>query len=164
MSTDLIKVINNLSDEDFEKIQSLILELSPKNKRGRPKKAVDESPQEDIVVEEKPVRKRRVQQLTSDDTTTAKLAPVTQSFQKIKNRPNLFLKSAVAKLHKEDSKIDKKLRGDNELEPRGRRVATITVQCNVCGKSENVSPKVVHSAPHEGLKYVCNNCSLRTKS
>jgi len=179
MSIDLIKAISNLSDDDFQQVQQLIITLANKNKplkkRGRPKKVVVEDLDEEVAdfsnededeaeeVQEVQPQKRRVKTLTASDTTTVKKQPKTLAFQKIKNRPNLFLKSAVSKLHKEDTKIDKKLRGNNDLEPRGTRIATINVICSSCGKSYDVSPKVVHSAPHEGKKYICNNCALRTR-
>lgn len=71
-----------------------------------------------------------------------------------KDRPNLFVELGLDRLHKADSKIDKKL---NVYPPMPRRgnVDLVPVKCRVCGEEEEVP----ESQLFEGAsRYKCNEC------
>jgi len=156
----VLEALMNLSDEDFNKVVQFILDLVPPKKRGRPKKQQIVKPAEvPIVYVDQP--KRRVKQVDQQTTTTK--ATVINKTSKVKGSgENLFLKSSDFNKFKEDTIIDQKLRGNNELEQRGVRIATVSAKCSICGKQESVSPKVVQTVDGEVL-YTCNNCSLKAK-
>jgi hypothetical protein len=70
-------------------------------------------------------------------------------------RENKFLSMPERNMHKSDSVIDKKL---NKLPPtpRSRKFSLINVTCRICGKTDEVSPKLL---PESADRYKCNNCS-----
>lgn len=69
---------------------------------------------------------------------------------------NKFDRMAEAKMHKEDSRIDKLL---NKFEPvaRMREATLLDVVCRKCGKKETVSTKLLDSTTPD--RYKCNDCS-----
>ena len=68
---------------------------------------------------------------------------------------NKFLEMSEMSMHKSDALIDKKL---NKFPPtpRSRPFELVTVKCRVCGKTEDVHPKLVLDSVD---RYKCNNCS-----
>ena len=71
------------------------------------------------------------------------------------DRENKFLSMPESKMHKSDSLIDKKLNRFPPT-PRSRKFDFIEVTCRICGKKEEVSPKLV---PESIDRYKCNQCS-----
>lgn len=68
---------------------------------------------------------------------------------------NKFLEMSEMNMHKNDSEIDKKL-SKFPPTPRSRPFELVTVTCRVCGKSEDVHPKLVLDSVD---RYKCNSCS-----
>lgn len=68
---------------------------------------------------------------------------------------NRFLDMSEMHMHKGDALIDKKL---NKFPPtpRSRTFELVSVTCRVCGKSEEVHPKLVLDSVD---RYKCNSCS-----
>lgn len=71
------------------------------------------------------------------------------------DRENKFLSMPELNMHKSDTSIDKKL---NKFPPtpRSRNFNLIEVTCRICGKKEEISPKL---APESVDRYKCNQCS-----
>lgn len=81
---------------------------------------------------------------------------VTRSKRIVDNeRENKFLSMPEMSMHKSDAAIDKKL---NKFPPtpRSRGFSLVQVTCRLCGKTEEISPKL---APESIDRYKCNNCS-----
>lgn len=68
---------------------------------------------------------------------------------------NKFLEMSEMNMHKSDADIDKKL---NKFPPtpRSRPFQLVSVRCRVCGKPEEVHPKLVLDSVD---RYKCNDCS-----
>lgn len=88
----------------------------------------------------------------------------TETNTPIKNRPskkisgtvaNKFDQMMEAKLHKEDTEIDKALAVYGPT-PRQRKFEPVKVLCRLCGKSEMVNPSVLSESKD---RYKCNACS-----
>lgn len=69
--------------------------------------------------------------------------------------PNKFDQMMEAKLHKEDTEIDKALAVYGPT-PRQRKFEPVKVLCRLCGKSEMVNPAVLSESKD---RYKCNACS-----
>ena len=85
------------------------------------------------------------------------------------NRPNLFVDNAKKIIggrglnaHKQDTDIDRKLHGDNDLAERGERQSLVNIACNRCGRSYTVSNKLVFNSG-DGVRYTCDSCITRRK-
>jgi lysyl-tRNA synthetase class I len=100
------------------------------------------------------------QQAQDEDNSQEKLVSETS----IKNRPskkisgtfsNKFDQMMEAKLHKEDTEIDKALSVYGPT-PRQRKFEPVKVLCRLCGKSEMVNPAVLSESKD---RYKCNACS-----
>jgi lysyl-tRNA synthetase class I len=100
------------------------------------------------------------QQAQDEDNSQEK--PVSET--SIKNRPskkisgtfsNKFDQMMEAKLHKEDTEIDKALSVYGPT-PRQRKFEPVKVLCRLCGKSEMVNPAVLSESKD---RYKCNACS-----
>jgi predicted transcriptional regulator of viral defense system len=82
--------------------------------------------------------------------------------EEIKPRPkikktiskNKFDVMPEAKMHKEDTEIDRRLNVQPPTD-RSRTYKTVRVRCRVCGKNEEVNPSLVESIE----RYKCNKCS-----
>lgn len=88
--------------------------------------------------------------------TKTKNKTVTRSKRVTDNdRENKFLSMPEMNMHKSDTLIDKQL---NKFPPtpRSRDVSLVKVICRVCGKKDEVSPKLI---PESVDRYKCNNCS-----
>lgn len=70
-------------------------------------------------------------------------------------RENKFMSMPEMNMHKSDTSIDKQLSRFPPT-PRSRNFALVPVVCRVCGKSDEVSPKLI---PESADRYKCNNCS-----
>jgi hypothetical protein len=79
----------------------------------------------------------------------------TKSKKRPSSNTNKFDSMHEAKMHKEDTIIDKKL---CQAPPtaRARQFATVDVVCRVCGTKDSVSPSMVFESPS---RYKCNKCS-----
>jgi hypothetical protein len=68
---------------------------------------------------------------------------------------NKFLEMSEMNMHKSDAAIDKKL---NKFPPtpRSRPFELVTATCRVCGRTEDVHPKLVLDSLD---RYKCNSCS-----
>jgi lysyl-tRNA synthetase class I len=100
------------------------------------------------------------QQSQDEDNSQEKIVSDTP----IKNRPskkisgtfsNKFDQMMEAKLHKEDTEIDKALSVYGPT-PRQRKFEPVKVLCRLCGKSEMVNPAVLSESKD---RYKCNACS-----
>lgn len=69
-------------------------------------------------------------------------------------KENKFDDMPEARMHKEDTAIDRKLAKMAPV-PRNRPYTPITIQCRVCGKQESVCPSLIESVD----RYKCNKCS-----
>jgi hypothetical protein len=69
-------------------------------------------------------------------------------------KENKFDDMPEARMHKEDTAIDRKLAKIAPV-PRNRPYTPITIQCRVCGKKESICPSLVESVE----RYKCNKCS-----
>ena len=70
-------------------------------------------------------------------------------------RENKFLDMPESGMHKSDSLIDKKLNRFPPT-PRSRSFDFVKVTCRICGRTEEISPKLV---PESSDRYKCNQCS-----
>jgi len=156
--------LSNFSVADLKKIQSYISKLEKnrqKPKRKISKKRPQKIPQKQRVVEEvetqtpKRVRKIRSEEEQQIPGISKGSACVTESIKKGK-RINQFDKLDIAHLHKTDTKIDKKLIGENEPTPR-TKTRLVSVKCRVCDKVCKISPKLVYREDGE-LVYTCDKC------
>lgn len=108
------------------------------------------------------------QMLPSDEPKKGKIATTKKTKTKTKNpnvtkskrildqdRENKFLSMPEMAMHRSDTAIDKKL---NKFPPtpRSRGFNLVQVVCRICGKTEEVSPKLV---PESTDRYKCNQCS-----
>jgi hypothetical protein len=85
-----------------------------------------------------------------------KLKSVTKSKRIVdQDRQNKFLSMPEMGMHKSDTSIDKKLQKFPPT-PRSREFSLIDVKCRICGKTDEVSPKLL---PESADRYKCNNCS-----
>ena len=100
------------------------------------------------------------QQSQDEDNSQEKIVSDTP----IKNRPskkisgtfsNKFDQMMEAKLHKEDTEIDKALSVYGPT-PRQRKFEPVKVLCRLCGKAEMVNPAVLSESKD---RYKCNACS-----
>lgn len=69
---------------------------------------------------------------------------------------NLFVALGFDKLHKSDTRIDKKL-WQSPPTPRHGKSRYVNVVCRVCGKKEKVSPSCIFE--RDVNRYKCNSCS-----
>lgn len=147
-----------------ETVASVESEL-PK-KRGRPpKKKVDKPEEVDIIEEpvqqESPRRVRRIGEVNNPRRkhgnpkgAQARIEPMNN-----KNRPNLFLKSDIAKQFKGDTNIDKKLWGSNEPSVRRQVADLVEVPCRVCGDYYEIpSSLVLMDVETHEVSFTCDNC------
>jgi hypothetical protein len=80
-----------------------------------------------------------------------------------KVRPNLFIKSAIAKSCKNDTKTDRLLHADREPTERRPTAQLYEVKCTVCGNIDVVSENMIMADPDTGdITYTCDNC-IRNK-
>jgi flagellar motor switch protein FliG len=113
-------------------------------------------PQQEAVVEQEPkVSKPKVKK--NSTSTKSKQNPI--KTKKInmtsQHHENKFLEMSEMNMHKSDADIDKRL---NKFPPtpRSRPFSLVSVRCRVCGKPEEVHPKLVLDSLD---RYKCNDCS-----
>jgi len=86
----------------------------------------------------------------------------TESFQLVKNRPNLFLSSDIKNMHKEDVKIDKILNKNKNKTQRRDPVQMYSVDCIRCGKEFVVTYDIIpFDAETNEPNYTCDSCARR---
>ena len=124
------KQLQSLSEEDLFKVSKMIQKLSRKNS-STPKNK----------------KQRFVSSTRGNDS----------SYKKESKGENLFLSMPERNAHKEDSEIDKLLSVHPPTE-RSRASSLISVVCNSCGKTLEVSASIV---PQERDRFICNNCQIR---
>lgn len=170
----------NLSQKDQQKVQNLINKLA--NKAGREESNREEATgKQDRIIRRPPAsqvkkvsqqgtpaqkigRKPKVNQqplhtaLGTVDVNRAINAPGRPNF--FEEQPTLVIGSKGWNAHKNDTVIDQKLSGSNDITNRGERQALVEVSCNHCGQLWEVSPKLVHSAP-DGIRFICEQCQRR---
>ena len=167
------QIIKMSPEEQVNLLQTFndILGIKPLKKRGRPKgstnkksskkaeKSLDE-PQESAIIdtEDIPIIRTRGQDSGVRGRTNRGIPTTTQSIA-IGPRKNLFMSRGLDKLHKEDSKVDKKLSGKNEVTERGSRHNLVQVECTECGSMETVNINVVYKDPEGNISFLCNKCS-----
>jgi len=171
-----------LEAQDLEMIKQMIVEsvsaaVKPPTKRKYTKKKLssktakklDKPPKRVIMEEAVPapgqprIRKvGRIMNQTQEVRGKHGKQCRTESFQPIENRPNNFLKTAEAKMFKNDSAIDKKLWGKNQPVPRRSETELWEVDCQVCHRPTVVSPSMVMEDPdtHE-IIFTCDHCIRR---
>jgi len=85
----------------------------------------------------------------------------TESFDTSAKRSNNFLKMAEAKMFKNDTVIDKKLSGNNQITPRRTDAELWEVCCQKCGRAHIVSPSTVMIDPDDGsVLFTCDSCII----
>jgi hypothetical protein len=85
-----------------------------------------------------------------------------EPFVPLADRPNNFLNSKDAQLHKKDTKIDKLL--SKGIQPTLRRDPTVLyeVQCKQCGSIHIVSGNMIlKDQDTQEVSYICDNCIRR---
>lgn len=101
--------------------------------------------------------KSRKSKKTKTSSENEKVNPIKTKKINMTNQhhENKFLEMSEMSMHKSDALIDKKL---NKFPPtpRSRPFELVTVKCRVCGKTEDVHPKLVLDSVD---RYKCNNCS-----
>lgn len=121
---------------DPQQIQQMILMLQsmlPKQEQQDPKQTATEKP--------KPKSKRK---------------PETNLKNKsLPTRENRFDSMLEARMHKEDTAIDKKLSIMPPV-PRARPFELVDAICRVCGKKERVNPVLISDTID---RYKCNKCA-----
>jgi hypothetical protein len=105
--------------------------------------------------QEKMVKSKKTK--ASSENENEKVNPIKTKKINMTNQrhENKFLEMSEMGMHKSDALIDKKL---NKFPPtpRSRPFELVTVKCRVCGKTEDVHPKLVLDSVD---RYKCNNCS-----
>lgn len=81
--------------------------------------------------------------------------PKNKPAKKIPKSNNKFESMPEARMHKEDTLIDKKLSVQPPV-PRARPFKLVTALCRVCGKKEKVNPVLITDSID---RYKCNKCS-----
>ena len=94
-------------------------------------------------------------EMSGDNKKRKKLA-TTQPITK-HTEPNKFFTLGFDKLHKNDTKIDKKLIGDNQPTSRRPPPQYINVKCNRCGRICSILPNEAY-VDDDGIQYVCDKC------
>lgn len=159
--------LSNFSVADLKKIQSYINKLEKdrqKPKRKISKKRPQKIPQKQRTVEEvetqtpKRVRKARPDEEQQSTPKAKERECIVESIKRGK-RVNQFDTLDIKHLHKKDTKIDKKLIGENEPTPR-TKTRLVSVKCRVCDKVCKISPKLVYREDGE-LVYTCDKCLAR---
>jgi hypothetical protein len=93
---------------------------------------------------------------TKSKAKEQKLQSVTKSKRIVdQERKNKFLSMPEMNMHKSDTSIDKQLQKFPPT-PRSREFSLINVTCRICGRTDEVSPKLL---PESADRYKCNNCS-----
>ncbi len=78
----------------------------------------------------------------------------------IGNRPNKFLDMGMDKKYKGDTRLQKKLSGDNEVTERRQEIQLVSALCTECEYIfEDVHPNLVVK-DEDGLYFVCDECQL----
>ena len=124
------KKLESLSEEDLFKVSKMIQKLSRKNSSSPSNK-----------------KQRFVSSTRGNDS----------GGKKESKGENLFLSMPERNAHKEDSEIDRLLSVHPPTE-RNRASSLISVVCNSCGKTMEVSASIV---PQERDRFICNNCQIR---
>ena len=122
--------MNNLDPQQISQLISMLQKMLPTEEPTKIKKA-------------KTTRKKSVGPIKSKKIDTEEA------------RENKFLDMPERQMHKSDCLIDQKL---NKFPPtpRARLFECVEVKCRVCGKTEEVSPKLL---PESLDRYKCNRCS-----
>ena len=164
----LVEVLTTLSSKKTSKTTiKTPKKTSKKKKIGRPRKikVVEDLPEEDSLDEElvqedeeeviapKRRKPKPLNKTKGDKGSPGRVEP----FKKIKNRPNLFLKSKFKDMHKNDTLIDKKLNAGRVPTDRGERSTLVEIDCDICGKECIVNENLIYNNG-EKFVYKCDNC------
>ncbi len=172
----LIEQLSNLDDSSVEKLLKLI-EAVPdsdepkkrKQNRGKNEKEVDK-PAPVVKIEGQQARPQRTgarrQRKSSTDTSSVRrgqgrgsVASVPQPMF-IGPRENKFLKMGMANRHKQDTKLQKLLSGDNEITERRDPLELASAFCTECEYVfEDVHPSLVAN-DENGAYFVCDDCQM----
>lgn len=74
---------------------------------------------------------------------------------------NHFIGSEFENMHRRDVETDRKLAGQNTLEPRNAK-RTVTIECEDCEYEFEVPPDNVIQ-DDEGARYVCDECAKKRR-
>lgn len=106
---------------------------------------------EKIKEKRKPVRKSTKKQEDNIEIGNSKIK--NRLGRKIISTNNKFETMSEFSLHKEDSKIDRKL-CKNPPVARSREFEPVVVVCRACGEKDSVSPSLIYNES----TYKCNSC------
>ena len=170
-----------LEQADLEQIKQIIADTvkavfntplpkaeKPKKSRKKPRPAIDKSTK-DVIIEapktKQPVRIRPANVVTNkrgQGQPASGRHICRQEPTSFGPRPNKFLESQEASLHKNDSEMDKKLWANKQPTLRREPVEMWEVQCRVCNKICVVSPTMLLADADTGdVSYTCDNCIRR---
>jgi hypothetical protein len=173
-----------LEIEDIELIKNIVSEVVSAKIPSKPvkkvkKKAVKKSPKtpqkqikqkkQSNIVSIQPIR--LTNKRADNPQGSSRIAEIegkchnygrTESFQVVKNRPNLFLSSDIKNMHKEDVKIDKILNKNKGKIQRRDPVQMYSVDCIRCGKEFVVTYDIIPFDAETGeANYTCDSCARR---
>ncbi len=81
----------------------------------------------------------------------------------IGERPNKFLEMGMDKKYKGDTRLQKKLSGDNDITERRQEIQLVSALCTECEYIfEDVHPSLV-TKDDDGLYFMCDDCQLSRK-
>lgn len=168
------KTITDMLSKPLPSVETKVsIESEQPKKRGRPpkvkkvvkkkkvaKKTIDKLEDEDIIEQSAPPNRVRVASKNprrahgNPKGAQARIEPMDN-----RPRPNLFLKSDVAKQFKSDSSVDKKLWGKNEPSVRRRIADLVEVSCSICGDFYEIPSSLVLMDPEtRKVSFTCDGC------
>lgn len=149
---EILEQLNKLEPDELKQILGELLS------RGKSQEKPLDNNQVYGKIKPKRKRKRKKDMVVSSLVQKKKKqSPKVKPFERIKNRPNLFIERGFDSLHKEDSELDKKLWQNRKPQIRGNRESLVTIECNKCHNNFNVSPSLIFIVDGE-CNYVCDDC------
>lgn len=133
----------NLNPDQIQQMILMLQQMLPQNNNQK----------EDSKSTKRKTRKTKTKELSQVN----KVNPIKTKKINMTNHhhENKFLEMSEMSMHKADAVIDKKL---NKFPPtpRSRPFELVSVKCRVCGKHEEVHPKLISDSIE---RYKCNSCS-----
>jgi len=182
---ELIDKLSNLDKDSLNELLTVLNEkvvgskvvdtkvANPKRKQSRKsKKGVDNNRPEGIIEDRtqipQPRPQRRKKRRTTEEDRSRRHnrngrpdgmpAPALPIY--IGPRPNKFLEMGLNNRHKQDTILQKKLSGDNQITERRSEIEFISAFCTECEYIfEDVNPNLV-ARDAEGAYFVCDDCQL----
>ena len=162
--------LDGLDKKDLQKVQRLINKLLGKKdntpKRSRKKTRSQKPKQKEQLkqnTQEQPnrVKRRKPRRKKREHESQKGINCRVSNIDTTSERPNLFFERGFDEECRADSKIDKKLAGNNVITPRAP-TRLVTVECQECGLEYDVSPKLVLMDGSRVI-FTCDNCQKSRK-